>query len=212
MVFPPTAEAVAHSVGLDPSCCLTALKALIDQRKLIKSQLTGYLGFSIQFNQQIYDAIDKYIAVNKNSIRIADILNEINPDPFYVPKKYNTDHHMVRFFRSRFIEAEVFIQLSSYDDLLNEAFCDGLILNIVPANKISSDQLLGDHRKSQSGTRKTGLFRKAPKLDGAGFRSLALIDRVGDPVLRNIRLIGRVEKEYGAVLVGIIHPLLQGLF
>ena len=142
MVFPPTAEAVAHSVGLDPSCCLTALKALIDQRKLIKSQLTGYLGFSIQFNQQIYDAIDKYIAVNKNSIRIADILNEINPDSFYVPKKYNTDHHMVRFFRSRFIEAEVFIQLSSYDDLLNEAFCDGLILNIVPANKISSNQLL----------------------------------------------------------------------
>ena len=44
---------------------------------------------------------------------------------------------------------------------------------------VSSDQLLGDHRKSQSGARKTGLFRKAPKLDGTGSGPLALIDGMG---------------------------------
>ena len=59
---------------------------------------------TLQINEEVAPIVRRIFEMRASGMtprKIADILNEINPDPFYVPKKYNTDHHMVRFFRSR---------------------------------------------------------------------------------------------------------------
>ena len=74
----------------------------------------------------------------------------------------------------------------------------------------SPHDLLGHHRECAARAREAGRLREAPELDGHLARPLHLEDGVGNLGIADVRLVGRVVQQDGAVVAGVVDPALEG--
>lgn len=114
-----------------------ALNELIDKRILKKSFLTGDFDFAFSNSKIIDEKVDAYLATKSKKSNITEVLNSIFENRFLLPRKYNTEHEMTRFYRRKYITDVDLMGMNSFEPLYDEEFADGFVLDVINTCEIT---------------------------------------------------------------------------
>lgn len=82
--------------------------------------------------------------VNSKIIKIdrCNYLNQLVEPKYLLPRQYNDEFSMIRYFQVRFIEAGDFIHIRDWKQLFEGSRADGLLLNILFNERISLEEVI----------------------------------------------------------------------
>lgn len=117
-------------------------KSLIE-KNIIVERAGGFIEFKVNIGFKIENVINDLINRKFTSINLVKELNSRNNNKYIYPKLYNSRNAITRFYRSEFIEAKDFMNLTEISYYFKDELCDGLILNVLP----NDDYDLNDIKK-----------------------------------------------------------------
>lgn len=141
-VLPPDETVLALACELSPLETRKIIETLIDKRFLRKNILNNLLSFALSNTKQI----DELVEINKKSkfknINYSDVLDSINPKKFLLPRKYNEENKITRFFKIIFMDEKKFMDLKSLNYFFEQNYCDGLVIYLLK-DKLTASKING---------------------------------------------------------------------
>lgn len=80
-------------------------------------------GISVNIENEVSDCARKYFS----RVDVSEVLNEVYRQKYILPKKYNQDHFMTRYYRVMFMSTEAFLALSSLTYIKDKHEPDGFL-------------------------------------------------------------------------------------
>lgn len=112
-----------------------AIQQLIKQKCIIYlKRSNAYLKIKENVGINVFDEIRK-TELRRSKFTTADILNQINLEPYCYPTRYNDDHAMVRFFAFQFIDS------NKLETILDENSADGTLYAVIPSREMDVTDL-----------------------------------------------------------------------
>lgn len=133
--FSPSDIVVRLSTGLSLNEYNKALDELLDKSIIRRKKITEELDFATMFNRKLTKDIkelveNKYVEINEKNA-----LNEIIGTWYSIPRGYNENYKITRFFSNVFMTEEEMLRLSNYDLLFENNYCDGIVINLIKKSK-----------------------------------------------------------------------------
>ena len=139
-ILPAVESYLYMSLGTERDNYKSALKRLEDAGLVTLKKVTGAYEFKssigIDVDNKLADCAARYF----KNVDIAALLNDVNRMPYILPKKYNQEYCMTRYFSVRVIRADAFMALSSASYLSSEHDPDGYLLLVLCNN---NDEVTG---------------------------------------------------------------------
>jgi len=111
-------------------------KSIIAQRESSEFVLLTANGVDVQNNVNNF-INSKVIKLNK-----CDYLNKLIEIKYLIPRQYNDEFSMIRYFQVKFIEAEDLVKTKNWLQLFEGVSADGLLLNVLFSNRICRDEVI----------------------------------------------------------------------
>ena len=104
----------------------------LDNQKLIyKKGYTNCYAFKTRAGSELKKEINKQREIKGNHINIAKVLLDVTGDYYIIPKKYNTEHRMTRYFQHEFMNVEDFYNIQDINVLLDDLKkADGKLISL----------------------------------------------------------------------------------
>lgn len=119
------------ATGLRKEECRKALELLCSEHLIeFKNGIKQYVfknNIGIDLNSSVNDCITKYYS----KVNVPEVVNAVNISKYILPKKYNQDHLMTRYYRVYVMEESSFEALSSTAYLQKENYPDGYLFVIL---------------------------------------------------------------------------------
>jgi hypothetical protein len=144
--FSPTPKHLALALGEDESLIVEELQKLYSEKIIKKNYLTNFVGFASSNSKEIDNELNKIMLAQSKNFNISDVIDDINENKFVLPRRYNENHKMTRFYRVLFIEDEQLMNYTSFSQLFEENYCDGIIINLL-RRKTDINPLLAHFQK-----------------------------------------------------------------
>lgn len=80
-------------------------------------------GISVNIENEVADCARKYFA----KVEVSEVLNDVYRQKYILPKKYNQDHSMTRYYRVEFIDSAAFQSLASLSYVKDKNNPDGFL-------------------------------------------------------------------------------------
>ena len=133
--IPANAEFLYLATGMEKERCEKAI-ALLCKEKVITLNSNNktydfYDSMGVDLQEMVSDCVKKQFT----NINLSDVLNQINKQKYILPKKYNQDHCMTRYFQVHIMNSDSFMALSSTHYLPKENDPDGYVLLILNNHK-----------------------------------------------------------------------------
>lgn len=142
----PTTELLAWALGVSEENIETRLNALAQRRAVVHRRSDGYWTFTrgsdIDLDAELNAALDRH---TPNQQQIRQILENDFPPPFHLPRGYNQERCITRFFRGLYcwpneiknIHTETFLK-----QLGNQGYADGIIVYVLTTNGAEREQAI----------------------------------------------------------------------
>lgn len=130
-IFVATDETLRLSLNMNEEEYQKALAELIDKSILKKRKITDELEFTTIYNRGLAKAVKRLTDTQFVNINVRDIMNEVISKRYSLPRRYNEQFKMTRFFLNIFITEEQLLNMNNFDILFEENYCDGIILNLI---------------------------------------------------------------------------------
>ena len=144
---PAKMEFLRLASGMSEATFKNALDSLIDKGIIAYKKKTAVYDFQnkigVNIDNEVADCAIKYFS----KIDVPAVLNDVRLRRYILPKKYNQNHFMTRYFRVIYMSPESFLALSSIDYLHDENEPDGFLI-IVCANENIEKKILTTHLSS----------------------------------------------------------------
>lgn len=140
-VVAPSAEDLYLSTFIPFETVQAKIEDLIDRHYLRKNVVNNLLSFASANSEEIDEKVEMESQQRKNSFSIADQLDEINEIRYLLPRKYNEQNKISRFFKVLYMSEDTFRELSSFDILFENRICDGIVINLL-REKMTADQII----------------------------------------------------------------------
>lgn len=128
---PATEDFIRLALGISKEQTRIAVNALVDKNLIVFKKSDGAYDFQnrigINVDQEITDCIAKYYS----KVDVPGELNKINRTRFILPKKYNQDHFMTRYFEVRVMNFDAFERLPSMAAIETGKESDGFLVLIL---------------------------------------------------------------------------------
>ena len=141
--LPPTVEMLALMTSNSIEIVKKKISEMIDDRIIKKSLRNNYIDFAYSYTKEIDEAVERYIAAKRSGEKESKILSDISFDNYVIPRKYNANYKMTRFYKTIFLDENEFLNLSSFAILFEENYCDGLVIKLI--NKKNSVKCILNH-------------------------------------------------------------------
>ena len=115
-------------------------KHIISQRDSSEFVLLTANGVDVQKN------VENYVNSKVSKVDCADILESSFSQGYVIPRRYNDQYAMLRFFRRVFLDASTLFAYTSGEQLLTDYPYDGLIVNVVAIG--NKKELILSHLKA----------------------------------------------------------------
>lgn len=148
--LPPDTNMIALSLFEDYEDIKKEVEELIDKKIIKKSFGNSNLDFALSNSKEIDNAIDNYLILKKNYKKDTDILDLINKNKFLIPRRYNAENKITRFFRSIFVSEEEFFNINSFDIYFQQSFCDGIVINLLKTKRNKKDVIDSFNQKRKN--------------------------------------------------------------
>lgn len=108
-----------------------AISALEQAHRIYTRRSDGVLCLMRSATESVRQDIDYEVKLRSGRINIADQLAEIKDPGFTIPRRYNDQHEIVRFFQNIFISEEVFLRERSSAFLTKSCTADGYVVYLL---------------------------------------------------------------------------------
>lgn len=134
-VLPPTEEVLANVLNMSKKEISEAIKELISTSGvLVLRRSSGTLDFTPKSSVNVNDKITTLVESKFKVVNLADTYNELVNMKYILPKKYNDEYKMTRFFKRTFMTLNQINSYMSSEKLLNDYSADGLIIDLIIQN------------------------------------------------------------------------------
>ena len=126
---------IRASLGLANDVFEDAIIQLINKHIILKKKSNGNYRFLPGSELNIIKKISDKKNIKSNKINVKEVLQDIINLGFELPKKYNDEKEMVRYFKKVFITVNEFENIRTIKDLISESKSDGVILYLIHYSK-----------------------------------------------------------------------------
>lgn len=139
------------ATGLGREAIENAIDALIKQKLIAFNKEAKTYSFHDSVSANLQELVSDDIKKQFTKINVPDVLNRVNKNKYILPKKYNQDHCMTRYFQVHIINSDSFMALSSMDYLPKENHPDGCLFLVLNQHKEKPENIrkhleeLNDH-------------------------------------------------------------------
>ena len=130
-IFIPDDDTIKNSLNLCDDEFHSAIDTLIEKSIIKRKKITNELDFATIYNREITREIKRLSESDFYNINIKETLNEIMPLTYSLPRRYNEEYKITRFFANTFMGEKEIHSLKSFKILFEEIYCDGIIINLI---------------------------------------------------------------------------------
>ncbi|MGN0292320.1 MAG: hypothetical protein ACI4C5_10320, partial [Lachnospiraceae bacterium] len=132
---------ICCSLNMTEEAYERAMKSLMEKRVVFFRKSLGIYDFKNNIGLDIEAVIEKEMGRLKKNLNICKVLNEISELTYALPKQYNQNRAMTRYFRYEFISVEDYMAIGSAKVFFENRFSDGYILALVAEEKADKDEM-----------------------------------------------------------------------
>ncbi|PWM30166.1 MAG: hypothetical protein DBX94_08550 [Coriobacteriia bacterium] len=133
--IPVNEEYLYLATGLGRKAIENAIDALIKQKLIAFNKEAKTYSFHDSVSANLQELVSDDIKKQFTKINVPDVLNRVNKNKYILPKKYNQDHCMTRYFQVHIINSDSFMALSSMEYLPKENHPDGYLFLVLNQHK-----------------------------------------------------------------------------
>lgn len=126
--------------GLDMVTTLKIINKLIDNHYIRKNILNNLFSFALSNTKQIDDAVEICRKTKYKTIKYGEMIDDINERSYVLPRRYNEENKIIRFFRIIFLTENEFSSMKSFSYYFDNNYCDGLVIYLL-MDKMSVSQV-----------------------------------------------------------------------
>lgn len=139
-VVPPNITTLSLAFGINRRELEKEINSLISNNILILRKSNEYLDFMPMTNLNIKQKINDLVNSKYKNVNIAVEFNKFILPGYVLPKKYNDDYKMTRFFKNIFMNLEqlkaYYSDQTGFDLIVDRNFSDGVIINLIYENEV----------------------------------------------------------------------------
>lgn len=110
---------------------LFAINNLIEKSIIKRKKITDELEFSTIYNRELSKEVKRLVENKFYDINIKDILNEVINKSYCLPRRYNEEYKITRFFKNIYLSEKELLTFSDFGLILENEYCDGIIINLI---------------------------------------------------------------------------------
>lgn len=137
----PSNEIISLALNIEINQVEESISKLLEKHYLRKNILNNLLSFALSNSKHIDDNIEYLSKTKFKNLKLSEYAELINDRNYVVPRRYNEKNKITRFFRVIFIEEKEFLDIFNFDYILEDKYCDGLIVYLIRKNMSESDIL-----------------------------------------------------------------------
>lgn len=130
-IFVADDETIRLSLNMSEEEYQKMIDELVDKSILKRRKITDELEFTTVYNRELSKEIKRLADTQFVDVNVRDIINEIIPKRYSLPRRYNEQFKITRFFLNVFISEEQLLNMNNFDILFEDNYCDGIILNLI---------------------------------------------------------------------------------
>lgn len=132
--------------------------SLIDKSIIKRKKITNEFEFTTIYNRKLSKEVKRISETQFNNINIKDTVKEIMNINYTLPRRYNEEFKITRFFSNIYMSEEELLSINNLDILFENNYCDGIIINLIRNSR--NIQNIIDHFKNVNNDR---IVLKMPK-------------------------------------------------
>lgn len=145
-IFVPDDETIRLSLNMSKETYQKSINELVDKSIIKRRKITDELEFTTVYNRELSKEIKRLADTLFFDINTRDVMNEVMSKRYSLPRRYNEQFKITRFFLNVFISEEQLLNMDNFDILFEENYCDGIILNLIRESR--NIQNIRDHFES----------------------------------------------------------------
>ena len=134
-VLPASEEIIKLCLSISEKEFQTALNELIELSVIRKKKITEELDFTTIYNRKLTKEIKDLVETKFSNIEEKDVLNSIVGNNYIIPRKYNENYKMTRYFINIYMTEEEILNLSNFELLFEENSFDGIVITLIRNSK-----------------------------------------------------------------------------
>ena len=127
------------SLNLSDNQYQAAVDELLEKSIIRRKKITEELDFATSYSKKLTNEIKELISTQFDDINEKEVLREIIGNYYSLPRRYNEEYKMTRFFKNVFISENELMNLSDFDIIYESNYTDGIILNLIRTSKNISE-------------------------------------------------------------------------
>lgn len=125
------------ALATDISNAREIIEELIISQVIYKKGSTNSLVFKTRAGSALKTEIKRQRSIKGERINYSKVFESITKKYYIIPRKYNADHTMTRYYRHEYMSVEDFLSIADASVLFNtDSFADGKVLSLYSINKI----------------------------------------------------------------------------
>lgn len=138
-------ETVRLSLDMNEKSFNKALDELLEKSYLRKKKITDDLDFATMHSKQLTSDIKELVNNQFSDINEKGVLDKIIGRFYSLPRRFNEEYKMTRYFTNIFISESEIMNMSSFDIFHNQDSSDGIVLNLIRTSK-NIDEIINHFR------------------------------------------------------------------
>ena len=130
-VCPQTIDMLSLSLDTKKDIITNRVEKLIEKHYLRRSPINQLISFASANSKEIDEQIELVSKIKLKSLSYTDLLGEIDENKYVLPRRYNENYKITRFYSIVYLTEEQFTRLNSFETIKEKVFCDGLIVNLI---------------------------------------------------------------------------------
>lgn len=127
----PDDVTIQTSLSLDKDIYEKTVNKLIEKSIIKRKKITNDLDFTTIYNRELSKEVRKLSESQFSDINIKDTIKEILGNNYSLPRRYNEQFKITRFFYNIYMSEEELLSINNFDLLFENNYCDGIVINLI---------------------------------------------------------------------------------
>ena len=130
-ILVPDDLTIQSSLDLEKDAFEKLINKLIDKSIIKRKKITNDLDFTTIYNRELSKEVKKLSETQFNNINIKDTIKEILNANYTLPRRYNEEYKITRFFSNMYMSEDELLDINDLNILFENNYCDGIIINLI---------------------------------------------------------------------------------
>ncbi|ADQ44944.1 hypothetical protein Calkro_0025 [Caldicellulosiruptor kronotskyensis 2002] len=133
--LPPKEEFLKCALQIDEDKFDQIVQDLLKKKVIIRRKSNQFLDFLASRIEDLDEKINLYKTLKVKEINVGQTIEKIRGLEFNLPRRYNDEFEMTRYFYKIFMELNELERINRYKDIENIRFADGYVIYLIWYNK-----------------------------------------------------------------------------